>query len=161
MPRLEQATSSWLFFAGPIDRPAGTHEASVQTDDRHVVLLTLLAQLGVSLGTSGLLWWWLGPVAAKSALLGGLTVVIPNGFLAARLLGGRDSSAKALLRSAWIGEAGKLVLTALLFGVIFAAIRPLSAPAVFAGFIAAQLVIFATLALGARGGGGKKVTTKS
>ena len=132
----------------------------MRTDDRHVVPLTLLAQVAASLGTGGLLWWWLGPLAGSSALLGGAAAVIPNGFLAARLLGGRNASAKALMRSAWIGEAGKLVLTVLLFGVIFAVVRPISAPAVFAGFIAAQLMIVAMLAHGALGGG-KEAITKS
>ena len=130
----------------------------MRNDDRHVVPLTLLAQVAASLGTGGLLWWWLGPLAGSSAVLGGAAAVIPNGFLAARLLGGRDASAKALLRSAWVGEVGKLVLTALLFGVIFAAVRPISAPAVFAGFIAAQLMIFAALAHGALAGGTEPIT---
>ena len=113
----------------------------MRNDDRHVVPLTLLAQVAASLATSGVLWWWLGPLAGGSALLGG-----------------RDASAKALLRSAWIGEIGKLALTALLFGVIFAVVRPISAPAVFAGFIAAQLMIFAVLAHGALAGSEEAIT---
>ncbi|MBN1240785.1 MAG: ATP synthase subunit I [Gammaproteobacteria bacterium] len=124
------------------------------TDDRRVVLLTLLAQTGVSLGLAGLLALLQGSVAAVSVLLGGLVAVIPNGFLAARLLKPRaDDSARAIMRSAWIGEIGKLLLTALLFGVIFAVMRPIAAPAVFGGFIAAQLVIFGALLLGRSGGG--------
>jgi ATP synthase protein I len=91
----------------------------------------------------------MGEVAAMSALLGGVAVVIPNGFLAARLLRpGRDESAMAIMRSAWIGEIGKLLLTVLLFAAIFGAVRPLEPLAVFCGFIAAQLVIFGALFLG-------------
>ena len=68
-----------------------------------------------------------------SALLGGVAVVIPNGFLAARLLRpSRDESAMAIMRSAWIGEIGKLLLTVLLFAAIFGAVRPLEPLAVFA-----------------------------
>lgn len=118
------------------------------TDDRRVVPLTLLAQTSVSLCLAALLWLWQGQVVAVSALLGGLTAVIPNGFLAARLLAPRDDSAAATLRSAWLGEVGKVVLTALLFGVIFAVLRPISPLAVFGGFIAAQLVVFGALLLG-------------
>ena len=78
-----------------------------------------------------------------SALLGGVAAVVPNAFLAARLLQpSRDESAKAMMRSAWFGEIGKLLLTALLFGVIFGFVRPIQPLAVFAGFIAAQLVVF-------------------
>jgi ATP synthase protein I len=47
-----------------------------------------------------------------------------------------------MLRAAWLGEIGKLALTALLFAVVFVSVRPLSAIAVFGGFIAAQLMVF-------------------
>jgi ATP synthase protein I len=133
----------------------------VLTDDRRVVLLTLLAQMGVSLGLAGFFALWHSDVVAVSVLLGGLAAVIPNGFLAARLLKPRaDDNAAAVMRSAWIGEIGKLLLTALLFGVIFAVMKPISVPAVFGGFISAQLVIFGALLLG--GGAGKtEATSKS
>jgi ATP synthase protein I len=118
-------------------------------DDSRVVPLTLLGQAGVTLCLGVGLWLWQGQVAGVSALLGGATAVIPNGFLAARLLGRRASvSATALLRSAWVGEIGKLLLTALLFGVIFGAVRPLAPLAVFGGFIAAQTVVLGALLLG-------------
>ena len=88
-----------------------------------------------------------------SALLGGVAVVIPNAFLAARLLQpSGDQSAKAMLRSAWLGEIGKVLLTALAFGVIFGFVRPIEPLAVFAGLIAAQLVVFGALLLGGRVG---------
>lgn len=117
------------------------------TDDRRTVPLTLLAQAGVSVGLAFLLWWVHGRVAAASALLGGMAAVIPNGFLAARLLATRTSDARGLLRSAWIGELGKVVLTALAFAVIFGAVRPIEPLAVFGGFIAAQLMVFGALLL--------------
>src|SRR5690606_34365368 len=115
-------------LGNPLAQPRGP----VLTDDRRVVLLTLLAQTAVSLGLAGLFALWLGNVVAVSVLLGGMVAVIPNGFLAARLLKPRaDDSAAAIMRSAWIGEIGKLLLTALLFGVIFAMVRPISVLAVF------------------------------
>jgi ATP synthase protein I len=152
MRRLDRATmASWLFFAafsqpkGAAERadPGALYEAAVLIDDRRVVPLTLLAQAGVSLGLAIVMWLWRGNVAAASTLLGGMVVVIPNGFLAARLLGpGAGGSAAGLLRAAWIGAVGKMLLTAVLFGAVFALVRPISALAVFAGFIAAQLTIF-------------------
>jgi ATP synthase protein I len=103
----------------------------------------------------------MGEVAAVSALLGGAAVVIPNGFLAARLLKpNRDVSARAMMRSAWIGEIGKLLLTVLLFGVIFGVVRPIQPASVFAGFIAAQLVVFGALLVG-NGPGAQDAMTKS
>ena len=120
-------------------------------DDNRVVPLTLLGQAGVTLCLAAALWFWQGQVAGVSALLGGATAVIPNGFLAARLLQRRaGTSAMALLRSAWIGEIGKLLLTALGFGVIFGLVRPLSPGWVFGGFIAAQLVVFGAFRYGGR-----------
>jgi ATP synthase protein I len=109
--------------------------------------LILLVQVGVCLGVGVLAWLWAGQTAGISALLGGVAAVVPNAFLAARLLAAR-SNARALLRAAWIGEAGKLVMTAIAFIVIFAFVRPISAPAVFAGFIAVQLVLFGALVTG-------------
>ncbi len=126
-------------------------------DDRRVVLLTLLAQAGFSLGSAGLVAMW-SPVAGFSVLLGGMAVVVPNAFLAARLLRPRDESARALMRSAWYGEIGKLLLTAVLFGVIFAWVRPLMVPAVFAGFIGAQGMLLAALLFS---GGAGPATRKS
>ena len=118
-------------------------------DVKHVVPVTLLVQACVSLVLAAVLWAWMGEVAGMSTLLGGVAVVIPNAFLAARLLQpSRDQSAKAMMRSAWFGEIGKVLLTALVFGVIFGFVRPIEPLAVFAGFIAAQLVVFGALLLG-------------
>ena len=118
-------------------------------DVKHVVPVTLLVQACVSLVLAAVLWAWMGEVAGMSTLLGGVAVVIPNAFRAARLLQpSRDQSAKAMMRSAWFGEIGKVLLTALVFGVIFGFVRPIEPLAVFAGFIAAQLVVFGALLLG-------------
>jgi len=118
-------------------------------DVKHVVPVTLLVQVCVSLVMAAVFWGWMGGVGAVSALLGGVAVVIPNAFLAARLLRPtRDESLTAIMRSAWIGEIGKLLLTVLLFAAIFGAVRPLEPVAFFSGFIAAQMVIFGALLVG-------------
>src|SRR5690606_30084302 len=83
-------------------------------------------------------------VSGYSALLGGLTAIVPHGFLAARLrLARRDPGAGALVRAAYYGELGKQSWSELMFGVLFALVRPLAAGALFEGFIAAQLATFA------------------
>jgi ATP synthase protein I len=141
--------------------PQAWHQEAAVIDDKHVVPVTLLVQACVSFVVAAVLWVWMGEVAALSALLGGVAVVIPNGFLAARLLApNRDVSARAMMRSAWLGEIGKWLLTALAFGVIFGFVRPIEPIGVFAGFIAAQLAVFGALLVG--GGGGARVAmTKS
>jgi ATP synthase protein I len=119
-----------------------------------VVPLTLLAQAGVSLVLAAALWASLGDTIAVSALLGGAAAVVPNAFLAARVLK-VSRPVDALMRAAWLGEIGKIVLTVLAFGVIFGFARPIAPPAVFAGFIAAQLVVFGALLVGDQGRSGE------
>ena len=112
------------------------------------MLKVLAAQIGIGVVLAAVLWGFLGSVAGYSALLGALTCVIPNAFLALRLaLPRRDPGGKALLRAAWIGELGKLALTVLMFSIVFVLVKPLHVAALFAGFIAAQLMTFAGLLL--------------
>jgi len=130
-------------------------------DVKHVVPVTLLAQVCVSIVVAAVCGVWFGSVAAVSAGLGGATAVVPNAFLAARLLmPTRDLGHRAMLRSAWIGETGKLLMTVLLFGVIFGFVRPLAPLAVFVSFIAAQFVPFGALLIG-DGTPPKELLTKS
>jgi ATP synthase protein I len=124
-------------------------EFAVPITGRQPIITILLAQaLASGLVAAGLALW-LGRTVGVSALLGGAVAVLPNAFLAARLLTpGSAASAKAMLRAAWLGEVGKLIMTAVLFAAVFIAVKPLSAPAVFGGFIAAQLVIFCAPLMG-------------
>ena len=95
---------------------------------------------------AGVLWGVFGKVVGYSAALGSLTSVVPNAFLGLRLLAPRrDPGAQALVAAAWIGEIGKLALTVLFFALVFKLVRPLSAAALFAGFIVTQLVTLAGL----------------
>ncbi len=101
----------------------------------------LMWQSLVGVVLAAVLWSAYGNVAGYSALLGSMTCVVPNAFLALRLVvPRRDPGAAALIRAAWIGEIGKLALTVLLFTLVFTLVTPLLAAALFAGFIATQLV---------------------
>ena len=106
----------------------------------------LMWQFLVGVFLAAVLWGVFGKVVGYSALLGSLISVIPNAFLALRLVVPRsDPGAQALLGAAWIGEIGKLALTVLFFTLVFTLVRPLSAAALFAGFITTQLVVFSGL----------------
>ena len=108
----------------------------------------LMWQFVIGAALSAALWGVFGRVAGYSALLGSLTAFVPNLFLALRIMAPRrDPGAKALLKAAWIGEAGKLALTVLFFVLVFTQVRPLSAAALFAGFIVTQLLAFAGFAM--------------
>lgn len=120
-----------------------------RSGSQHIVPLILLAQVGVSVCLSLGVGVWQGRTVGVSILLGGITAFAPNAFLAARVMNPRSAS---LMRSLWIGEIGKLLLSVVLFGVIFAFVRPLSAPGVFGGFVATHLVILFALVMPRRAG---------
>ncbi len=110
------------------------------------MLKVLIGQIGIGVILAAVFWGLKGNVAGYSVLLGSLTCVIPNAFLALRLaVPRRDPGARALIQAAYIGEFGKLALTVLMFSVVFTQVRPLAAAPLFAGFIAAQLVTLAGL----------------
>ena len=76
-----------------------------------------------------------GQVAGYSALLGGLIFLIPHGYFALkafRYAGAR--SAKKIMTSFYQGEAGKLILCAILFTMVFKWIQPLDIAALFLTF---------------------------
>ena len=105
------------------------------------VFPVLLAQLAVILLAAAALFGWRGAVSGYSGLCGGLIAWLPNLYFAHkafRFSGAR--AAQAIVRSFYAGEAGKLVLTAVLFALTFAGVKPLAPLAVFAVFFMTQLV---------------------
>ena len=119
-------------------------DESAERRGSNIIVTVLAGQLVVGTVLAALLWGLVGGVAGYSAMLGSLTCVIPNAFLATRIvLARRDPGPRALIRAAYTGEMGKLALTVLMFSLVFVMVRPLAAGALFAGFIAAQLVTFA------------------
>lgn len=76
-------------------------------------------------------------VRAYSVLCGGLIAILPQAYfavLAFRWRGAR--SAQSIARSGYAGELGKFLLSVAGFAVVFAALRPIDGPAVFAGYLA-------------------------
>jgi ATP synthase protein I len=76
-----------------------------------------------------------GQVSGYSALLGGLIFLIPHGYFALkafRFSGAR--SAKKIMSSFYQGEAGKLILCAIGFTVVFKWIQPIDMSALFLTF---------------------------
>ena len=103
---------------------------------RSVLLCQAIGCVVVSL--TGLLW---GVVAAYSALLGGLVCLVPNCYFAYRAFKFQGArAARHIVRSFYAGEAGKIMITALLFALVFSRVSPINALAVLLGFGAIQLV---------------------
>lgn len=105
------------------------------------VFPVLLAQLVVLLIAAVVLWLWRDGVAGYSGLCGGLIAWVPNMYFAHkafRFSGAR--AAQAIVRSFYAGEMGKMILTAVLFALTFAGVKPLEALAVFGVFLLTQAV---------------------
>ncbi len=97
----------------------------------------LFLQLIVTLAVALVLWFFQGWIAGYSGLLGGLVALIPNSYFAFRVYrysGAR--SARAIVGEFYSGEAGKLILTAVLFIAVWLGVKPLDVAAVFGGYLA-------------------------
>ncbi|MFT4612913.1 MAG: ATP synthase protein I [Bacteroidia bacterium] len=94
-----------------------------------------LAQLAL-LGLACLFLAAYDKVIAYSFASGGLVTVVPQAWFASRAFRSRSvNAARAMARSGYAGEIGKFLLSAAGFAVVFAAVRPLDGPAVFAGYL--------------------------
>lgn len=90
-------------------------------------LLVILISLAILLFAGGLY--------SYSFFLGGAVSILPSIYMAWRVFGYRGARpAKDVVRSFYRGEAGKLVLTAVLLSLVFLLIKPLSVGAFFTGF---------------------------
>lgn len=75
-------------------------------------------------------------VRAYSVLSGGLIAILPQAYFAALTFRWRGArSARAIARSSYAGQAGKFLLSVAGFAAVFVALRPIDAPAVFAGYL--------------------------
>ncbi|GGJ94867.1 F0F1 ATP synthase subunit I [Pseudomonas matsuisoli] len=105
------------------------------------VFPVLVAQLGFGLLASVVVWLFFGGVAGYSALLGLMIAWLPNVYFACKAFRfGGAQAAQAIVRSFYAGEAGKLILTAVLFALTFAGVKPLEPLAVFGVFFLTLLV---------------------
>ncbi|MDZ7783337.1 MAG: ATP synthase subunit I [Halioglobus sp.] len=76
-------------------------------------------------------------VRAYSAASGGLIAIVPQAWFARMAFRRRGArAAPAIAGASYAGEAGKFTLSAAGFAVVFALLRPIDGPAVFAGYLA-------------------------
>lgn len=91
------------------------------------IFLTIFASLGI--------FYIFGGLYGYSFLLGALASILPNMYMAWRVFGHKGVlSAKEVVKSFYRGEAGKLVITALLLSLVFIFVQPLAAGSFFIGF---------------------------
>ncbi|OUS39832.1 hypothetical protein A9R01_00110 ['Osedax' symbiont bacterium Rs2_46_30_T18] len=82
-------------------------------------------------------------VIAYSAFLGGLIYLLPYTYLANRILTKRrrtdaENTPNRALAELYIGQIGKMVITAMLFALVFVLVKPLSPFSLFGTYIAIQ-----------------------
>ncbi len=76
-----------------------------------------------------------GLIAFYSALVGGLVFIIPNGYFAYKVFAYSGAqAARKIVQSFYKGEAVKLILTAVLFTVVFIYVKPLDVLAMFLAY---------------------------
>ncbi len=102
----------------------------------------ILFQVGIVLLFSGLFWLVWGFSAGFSTFAGGLTCALPNLYFARQFFSSTGAlAAKQILRGMYRAEMIKLLLTALLFMVVFTYL-PVEAGFLFIGFVLAQLTVW-------------------
>ena len=107
-----------------------------QHEQRLRIIKLLLAGQFAAAILAGLIGSFWGSSAVFGALAGGLTAWLPNCYFAFRAFRYRRArNAQLIVRSFYSGVTGKLIITACLFSIVFASLRPLNAPAVFLGYI--------------------------
>lgn len=85
--------------------------------------------------------WFVERVMAYSALFGGLIAVVPNAYFARHAFKYSGAqAARQVANSFYRGEAGKFLLTVVLFAAVFSTVKPLNVVALFAAYLAMTLV---------------------
>ena len=112
--------------------------------NRLLVRRLVIAQL-ILVFVLPLLCLTINKVTAYSVFIGALVYFVPNMYFVYRAFKySGATSAKMILRSFYAGESIKLFMTAILFGLTFALVKPISILAVFGGFIAIQATSWLT-----------------
>jgi len=89
-------------------------------------------------------------VVAYSVFLGGMISTGPNAYFALKVFRYRGArQMPMILKSFYAGETGKLIITAVLFALVFGGIRPLNELAVIVSFIVTLIAgLIATVKMG-------------
>ncbi len=120
---------------------AGTLSRNTRKDVLGILLIQAIVMLVLS---AALLLK--GNVVAYSALLGGLIYIVPNLYVALRILPHRaGSTAGMVLAQLYVGQIWKMALSVAGFAATFIWVKPLSPFSIFGTFILLQLLGMALL----------------
>jgi len=124
---------------GPGDgdtRRQGRRPVTVSTIKAPPIYIAFVIQFVLCVIAAGVIFFLFDLVAAYSILLGGFISIVPNGYFAwkaFRFRGARNTP--LIVKSFYAGETGKLIMTGVLFALVFAGIKPLNELAVILSFI--------------------------
>ena len=104
------------------------------------IIRILIYQLLATVVLASIIWFFAGKVAGYSSVLGGLICLVPNIFLGTRLMLSNRNT-RGILRAAYLGELGKVILTTLMFGLVFFKVEPLNALYLFLSFMVVQFAV--------------------
>lgn len=116
----------------------------VEPDQFLAIRKLLFAQAFVIVLSTNVALGFVGVQQAISTLVGGLIAFLPNVYFALKITKSRGLPVNEYLRAFYFGEAVKLVLTAILFVLVFQLGGILFLP-LFIGFIAVTLVYWFAL----------------
>ena len=111
-----------------------------EKDSNFGIIRILIYQLVATVVLASIIWFFAGKVAGYSSVLGGLICLVPNIFLGTRLMLS-NRNARGILRAAYLGELGKVILTTLMFGLVFFKVKPLNALYLFLSFMVVQFAV--------------------
>lgn len=114
---------------------------AAESDGIPVFRIVWFQLIGTLVGASAFLLVDL--VWAYSVLLGGLVCVIPNAFMAQRFVSAVSQERGKVFGRLIAGEAGKLLLTACLFVLVFTLVEPLQMLLFFGALLVVQLFTWA------------------
>lgn len=106
----------------------------------------LLGQLCIIIAAIGIFTIIGDLTSVKSAIYGGLAALVPNAYFAYKINKSRDQEARKVVRTFYAGESGKLLITALVFALIFQDPN-IEFIAVFVTYVAALTVFWFALFL--------------
>ncbi len=122
-------------FSEPPVRPRPTGAAIARPPLSRLYATQAMVLLALVAGAA-----WIDITTAGSILLGGLISIGPNWYFARQAFRFRGALASPLVvRAFYSGEMGKFVLTAAIFAVVFATVRPLNAAALWLAFVGMTL----------------------
>jgi ATP synthase protein I len=97
---------------------------------------TIMVQIAITFVAAALFWINAGEVAGYSSLLGGIASFVPSAaFARCAYRYSAANSPDKVVKWFMVGEAGKVILTVLIFISCITQIKPLSMPIMFATFL--------------------------